>query len=131
MLCERKKDYDFRGPDFTLNAGFTMQAYYYNLQVAEYEPLLEPWAVEVKIIQDEEASPLNIIINAPKVINLNLTFGMALAVNKFKERMGERGENWENELEIEKLKQKDYKSSYALEITKSGQFEKKKINTRK
>ncbi len=66
-----------------------MEANYFNMLVAAYEPLVEPWKVNVDVLQEEEVAPLRAMINFPDMINVNLTFGMAMVVNQFKLRMAE------------------------------------------
>ena len=68
--------------------------------------MVEPWNLDVNVLQEDETSPLRAYINLPDMINVNLTFGMAMVVNQFMQRMGEGKEEWEDERELNKLKER-------------------------
>lgn len=97
MLCLRKRTGVFKDPYLKVKATMRVDANYFNMLVAAYEPLVEPWNLDINVLQIDEASPLRAFINFPDIINLNLTFGMAMIVNQFLQRMGEGKEEWEDE----------------------------------
>ena len=87
MLAIRERTNLFKDPYLKVKAGLKMEANYFNMLVGAYEPLVEPWSLDVNVLQEEESAPLKAYINFPEMININLTFGMAMVLNEFRQRM--------------------------------------------
>lgn len=64
-----------------------MDANYFNMVVAAYEPLIEPWNLQVTALQEEEDTPLHAEIRLPDFININLTLGMAMMIQNLRHRV--------------------------------------------
>jgi hypothetical protein len=60
---------------------------YYNHRSLAYEPLLEPWYIQVAVSQLARFTQQEVAVSSAKMLNLNMTFGMALTVKKIKDRV--------------------------------------------
>ena len=65
-----------------LYAKLNLTASYFNAANGSYEPLLEPWNLEARMIQKDEFTSINLNVLSEDMLNINLTFGMALALKK-------------------------------------------------
>lgn len=126
MLCLRQRTGAFKDPYLKVKATLHFDANYFNMLVAVYEPLVEPWTLDINVLQLDETSPLRAYINFPEIININLTFGMAMVVNQFLQRMGEGKEEWEDERELDKLRARNQRTqkSFVLQADEAGRLSK-------
>ena len=60
---------------------------YYNHHSLSYEPLLEPWYLQVSVTQLSRCTQQEIAVSSKKMLNLNMTFGMALTIKRIKDRI--------------------------------------------
>ena len=60
---------------------------YYNERSFAFEPLLEPWYLTMTMSQQNAFTKKVIKVESDKLLNINFTFGMALAVRKIKDRV--------------------------------------------
>ncbi len=104
MLCVRDRGVS-KDPYLKVKASLRMDANYFNMLVAAYEPLIEPWQLEVDVYQEEEDTPMYAQIDLPDIINVNLTIGMAMVLNSLRYRVMEGKDEWADEKELIKLKQ--------------------------
>ena len=74
MLCLAEKPDE---PYLKVKARGRIEASYFNMLVAAYEPLIEPWRMELEVLQEEEDQPMDAELALPDLLNLNLTLGMA------------------------------------------------------
>lgn len=80
-------------------------ARYFNLENGSYEPLIEPWDLEANIKQKDSGSAMIVRVNSGVMLNINLTYGMALAIKQILTRLEQSSENWVNEKRVEEMKQ--------------------------
>lgn len=62
---------------------------YYNHRSQAYEPLMEPWFIQLSLNQLAPYTQQLLAIESKKMLNINMTFGMALTIKKIKERIME------------------------------------------
>ena len=103
MLCLNEERV-LKDPYLKISASLRMDANYFNMIVAAYEPLIEPWNLELDVLQEEEDMALNAEVRLPDIVNINLTLGMAMVLNSLRYRVMEGREEWEDEKELIKLK---------------------------
>jgi len=60
---------------------------YFNHRSLAYEPLMEPWNVSFSLSQLARYTPQIITLSSSKMLNVNMTFGMAMTVKKIKDRV--------------------------------------------
>lgn len=85
-------------PVLKLNASLNLDSNVFNLETAAYEPLIEPYELSAFIKQKSKSSLMEINLNSSKMLNLNLTYGMALAIKKVLSRLDQ--EDWEDEKDV-------------------------------
>lgn len=82
------KDYEKNGlvyRDIQVLADLYMN--YFNHRTLAYEPLLEPWYIHTSVTQFTRYTQQEIVLNSQKMLNINMTFGMAMTIKKIKERV--------------------------------------------
>lgn len=55
-----------------------MESSYYNIDVGQYEPLMEPWEIYLKVNQQLPFTKMEIDVTSETMMNLNLTYGSTL-----------------------------------------------------
>ncbi|CAI2359786.1 unnamed protein product [Moneuplotes crassus] len=93
-------------PAMKVDAALLFEANYYNLDSGSYEPLIEPWTFNAMILQKTSTAPQEIKLSSDEMLNLNLTYGMALAVKRIQTKISQNTEQWEDEKKAEETKQK-------------------------
>lgn len=63
-----------------------MESSYFNPDVGQYEPLLEPWEIVMKVEQQLPFLALFVTMVSDKMINLNLTYGSTLCFKKIMQK---------------------------------------------
>jgi hypothetical protein len=120
-LCESKDYLNVRGK-------FLIEALHYNLNVAEYEPVLESWGLNMDLIQHSINQDKSIQFIANKMLNLNFSYAgkflyvqylVSNALGIILKRLKENEEHWRRELE-------EYKSELARD---TEELSMKNINT--
>lgn len=51
LLCLRKRTGAFKDPYLKVKATLRIDANYFNMLVAAYEPLIEPWSLDINVLQ--------------------------------------------------------------------------------
>ncbi|KAH9092176.1 hypothetical protein LEN26_018645 [Aphanomyces euteiches] len=78
ICCQAKTSTEFKG-DFEIDAKVVFLARYYNTSLADWEPVIEPWEVELSVAKPigeatkEIPKPLSIDLRARHRLNLNFT----------------------------------------------------------
>lgn len=85
-------------PVLKLDASLNLDSNVFNLETAAYEPLIEPYDLSASIKQKSKSSLMEINLISDKMMNFNLTYGMALAIKKILTRLDQ--EDWEDEKEV-------------------------------
>jgi hypothetical protein len=65
-----------------IDAGLHLESSYYNMDAGCYEPLIEPWILNAHILQKTASTSQIVEMRSDTILNLNLTYGMALAMRK-------------------------------------------------
>ena len=65
-------------PFMKARAKLALKGDYYNIDIGSYEPLIEPWEITAIVYQKTLLSPMNVELVSRKMLNINLTYGMAL-----------------------------------------------------
>lgn len=93
-----------KNPHMKIQANLSLEAYYFNLDSGVYEPVIEPWFLEANLQKIRPKSTMKINVNSPKMLNINLTYGMTLVIKRLLTKIGQSNKDWEDEERIEKLK---------------------------
>ena len=91
-------------PYYKAEAGLILEANYFNMESGSYEPIIEPFSCNAIIFQKTATSPKDYFIKSDEMLNLNITYGMALALKLIKKRMNQKKEDWEDEKKVEETK---------------------------
>ena len=102
----------YQYPVLKLQAELHLLARYFNLENGAYEPLIEPWDLEATIKQKDNCSAMIIRVNSDVMLNINLTYGMALAIKQILTRLEQSSENWVNEKRVEEMKQFAHQATF-------------------
>ena len=89
-------------PVLKLKASLQLDSNVFNLESSAYEPLIEPYDLNAFIKQKSKTSLMEISLKSEKMLNINLTYGMALAIKKVMTRLDQ--EDWEDEKDVIKTK---------------------------
>lgn len=73
-------------PYLNLEAIVQMESSYFNPDVGQYEPLLEPWEIVMRVEQQLPFLALFVTMVSDKMINLNLTYGSTLCFKKIMQK---------------------------------------------
>jgi hypothetical protein len=93
-------------PYMKLDAALLLEANYFNMDVGSYEPLIEPWTFNAMVLQKTAFSSQEIKLSSEEMLNINLTYGMALALKRIQTKLTLDTEGWEDEEEVEDNKRK-------------------------
>ena len=93
-------------PSMKLDAALIFEANYFNMHSGSYEPLIEPWTFNAMVLQKTMYSAQEIKLSSDEMLNLNLTYGMALAIKRIQTKIGQKTDEWENEKKAEETKNK-------------------------
>ena len=91
-------------PCMVVACSMNVEANYYNMAVSSYEPLIEPWQLSADINQKTPSSTMNIDLKMLQFMNINLTYGMAMALKKMMNRLAQDATQWENEEALEEAR---------------------------
>ena len=91
-------------PSMKLDVGIELEASYFNIEVGCYEPLIEPWIMNVAILQKTPTTCMHIDMRSDSMLNFNMTYGMAVAMRKIQDRIDLDVNEWENEEELERTR---------------------------
>ena len=87
-----------------VKAGLSLESSYFNNDVGCYEPLIEPWIINVQSLQKTAMTSQEIELKSEQIMNFNMTYGMAIAMRKIQDRIDLNVNEWENEENIEKTR---------------------------
>lgn len=93
-------------PYLKVDAGLLMESNYFNMDSGSYEPLLEPWTFSAQVMQKTGNSAMEVNLSSDEMLNINLTYGMALAVKRITKKINQQMEEWEDENKNEETKRK-------------------------
>ena len=65
----------------------SIYATYYNLLSQAFEPLIEPWSLNIVGVKDSQNSIEELSIRVEDFIEVNLTYGMAVQIREIKQRI--------------------------------------------
>ena len=91
-------------PFYRVEAGLILESNYFNAETGSYEPIIEPFSWNAMILQKTVWSAKEYFIKSDEILNLNVTYGMALALKLINKRMSQKKEDWEDEMKIEETK---------------------------
>ena len=74
LIDEKKRKLLDASEKIKINAGFTIEANYYNPRVSDYEPFIENWGIDAQYIMVSQEEGNEVFIHAGKVLNMNLTY---------------------------------------------------------
>ena len=82
-----------------LEANFAcgLKVNYFNTQYGCWEPFIEEWAVDVDAKQTSAITPIQATIQAPSLLNINLTCAMGETIALLMQRLSEDEKVWEKE----------------------------------
>ena len=111
-------------PYLKLDAGLLLESNYFNISSGSYEPLIEPWTFSSQILQKTLASAMVIHLKSDEMLDMCVTYGMALALKRLQTKMGQQSGQWEDEKKVEEAKTKtkritQAKSAYSNKLTKN------------
>lgn len=96
-----------KNPFMKVDACIAMESNYFNMESGSYEPLIEPWMFSALVLQKTKNSGMEIKLTSDQMLNINLTYGMALAVMQIMKKISQKAEEWEDEQKNEETKQRD------------------------
>jgi hypothetical protein len=77
------------------SASLSLEIFYFNMSLQQYEPMLEPWVLEFSQYQAERFSGETISLSSPELLNLNVTFALVATLTKLQKRLiSESQEDW-------------------------------------
>lgn len=91
-------------PQLSVEAGLHLESQYYNIEAGSYEPLIEPWMVNASALQKTASTEMVADVRSDQLLNLNMTYGMALVLRKIQDRMDLDEDEWEDEVKLTKNK---------------------------
>jgi hypothetical protein len=81
-------------PFLEANVSFHMEASYYNKDVDCYEPLIEPWSLNVYARQKLVKSSMDVEIRSNELFNINVSYGVIIALKMIQDKMAMKPEDW-------------------------------------
>lgn len=87
----------FKYPYLKVDADLALYANYFNLDNGAFEPLIEPWEIFAKVYQKDQSATMKVMVNSDKLLNLNVTHGLALVIKLILARMSESKDDWVDE----------------------------------
>ena len=70
----------FEPPYLQINGHVGLEATYFNQMTQQFEPFIEPWKMQASISQTVKNDMFDIKIFSKDLLNLNITYGMALSI---------------------------------------------------
>jgi len=95
---------DFHQPVSDMKVSCGLYATYYNEMSQAFEPFIEPWSLNIKILQISEDDIQDIQVKSDQFLAINFTFGMALAIRDIRNRITDKTFKIDEELKKEKEK---------------------------
>lgn len=86
-----------------MKASLKLESNYFNMENGAFEPIVEPWELTASMRQRVKSSPLLLSIESEKLLNVNLTHGMALIIKLIMTKMQQTSDDWVDE-EVVRLK---------------------------
>lgn len=80
--------------DLQMNATIAFDASYFNNKVNTWEPLIEPYAVELTVSQPSPAEKMAVKLATPEILNFNVTFSLIEALMTISKRINQRKDEW-------------------------------------
>lgn len=99
-----KKMSIYKHPVLKADASLDLGANYFNLSNGSYEPLIEPWDLRATVHQKEIGNSKVIKINSEKMLNINLTYAVAISLKKVLDVLDQNSEDWVDEVRFEEIK---------------------------
>jgi hypothetical protein len=93
-------------PYMKLDAGLLLEANYFNIDSGSYEPLIEPWTFNAAVLQKTAFSAQEVKLSSDEMLEINMTYGMALAVKRITQKISQDTNQWEDEKKNEENKSK-------------------------
>lgn len=112
-------------PYMKLEAGLLLESNYFNIDSGSYEPLIEPWTFSTTIMQKTAASAQVVSLKSDEMLNLCVTYGMAVALKTLQTKMNQKSSQWEDEQKVEEAKAKSRRFTQTRS-TSSNRFTKSK-----
>lgn len=113
-------------PSLKLEAGLLLESNYFNMDSGSYEPLIEPWTFNAHVLRKTATSAMQVDLKSDEMLNLNLTYGMALAVKQIQKKISQSTDQWENENKVEETKAKTRRLTSSRRTTKKVATEESK-----
>ena len=101
-----KKMAIYQYPILKVDAELSLGANYFNHSNGAYEPLIEPWEIFATVKQKDLGSSQIIDVKSSKMLNLNLTYGVAICLKNVLDALDQNSEDWVDEVQLEELKRK-------------------------
>ena len=101
-----KKMAIYQYPILKVEAELSLGADYFNHSNGAYEPLIEPWEVFATVKQKDIGSSQIINVKSTKMLNLNLTYGVAICLKNVLDALKQNSEDWVDEVQLEEIKRK-------------------------
>lgn len=73
------RDFDLP-PVLEVDASFNLESHYFNQITQVFEPFLEPWTLQGHVAQKEQHGLFDVRIESSKLLNVNVTYAMALCL---------------------------------------------------
>jgi hypothetical protein len=80
-----------------MKASLKLESNYFNMENGSFEPIIEPWELTATMRQRVKSSPLLISIESEKLLNMNLTHGMALIIKLILTKIEQTSDDWVDE----------------------------------
>ena len=111
-------------PYLKLDAGLLLESNYFNISSGSYEPLIEPWTFTSEVMQKTPASAMVVDLKSEEMLDICVTYGMALALKRLQTKMGQQSGQWEDEKKVEEARAKtkritQAKSTYSNKLSKA------------
>jgi hypothetical protein len=107
-------------PNLKLDACLLMESNYFNIDSGSYEPLIEPWMFSAIVLQKTKNSGMDVKLSSEEMLNINLTYGMALAVMQIMKKLNQSAGEWEDEQKNEETKQRTLSQKKSRSNTKGS-----------
>ena len=114
-----------RHPYTKLDSALLLESSYFNMDSGSYEPLIEPWTMNAMMLKKTKNSAMEVKLSSDEMLNINLTYGMALAVKRITKKITEQTEQWEDEKKNEETKRKTIRLESAKKSAKFAREESK------
>ena len=99
-----KKMAIYKYPVMKAKAQLHLGANYFNKDNGAYEPLIEPWNLSFMLNQKDKGSSQVMSIDSDKMLNINLTYGMAIALKIVFDALDQDTDDWVDEVYVEEIK---------------------------